>query len=84
MSIPKRDELEVFARMSFPPETDARLQYLMDRNTKGYLITLEHEELELDEHDELLTVVLLKVIAPVWAIALPFKVAPPPGNVTVV
>ena len=33
-------------------------------------------------HEELFTVVLLKVIAPVCAITLPLSVAPPPGKVT--
>ena len=37
-------------------------------------------EPELDAHEELLTVVLLKVTAAVCAIALPFKVAPGPGK----
>lgn len=38
--------------------------------------------LELVEaHEELFIVVLLKVIAPVWATTLPSKVAPPPGKV---
>lgn len=51
----------------------------------------EEEELEVVElEDELLaaahvwwfTVVLLKVIAAVWAIALPLSVAPPPVKLT--
>ncbi len=40
------------------------------------------DELAAAAHEELLTVVLLNVIAAVWAIARPFKVAPPPGKVT--
>jgi len=50
-------------------------------------VELEVEEEEVVElvaaaHEELLTVVLLKVIAAVCAIALPLSIAPPPGNVT--
>ncbi len=41
-----QDLLESFAEIRFPPKTDARLQWLMDRNTAGQLKSHEREELE--------------------------------------
>ena len=41
-----RDLLESFAEMRFPPKTDARMRWLMDRNTEGRLLTHERDELE--------------------------------------
>lgn len=40
----------------------------------------EDEEDDVEAHEDLLTVVFLKVIAAVWAIALPLSVAPPAGK----
>ena len=37
---------ESVAAMRFPPKADARLQWLMDRNTDGLLTASEREELE--------------------------------------
>jgi hypothetical protein len=41
-----RDFVESLARFKFPPKADARVQYLMDRNTDGRLSEPEREELE--------------------------------------
>lgn len=41
-----RSLIESFAAIRFPAKTDARLQWLMDRNTQGQLQPLEREELE--------------------------------------
>ena len=41
-----RELIESFAAVKFPAKTDARLQWLMDRNTQGQLQTQEREELE--------------------------------------
>lgn len=38
--------VETVAAMRFPDKTDARLQFLMDRNTNGQLTAGEREELE--------------------------------------
>ena len=38
--------VETVAEMRFPPKTDSRLQWLMDRNTDGYLTPAEREEME--------------------------------------
>jgi hypothetical protein len=39
------DVLEEVAALSFPPETDARMTFLMDRNTDGLLSATERDEL---------------------------------------
>ena len=41
-----REHFENAAALRFPPETDARLQDLMDRNTEGQLTESERAELE--------------------------------------
>jgi len=41
-----RDLLESFAEIRFPPKTDARLQWLIDRNSAGVLQPSERDELE--------------------------------------
>jgi hypothetical protein len=38
--------VESVAGMRFPAKTDARMQFLMDRNTNGQLTPSEREELE--------------------------------------
>ncbi len=38
--------VETVAAMRFPPKADARLRWLMDRNTNGQLTPAEGEELE--------------------------------------
>jgi hypothetical protein len=38
--------VEAMADMRFPAKTDARLQFLMDRNTNGQLKPSEREDLE--------------------------------------
>jgi hypothetical protein len=38
--------LESVAEMRFPAKTDARMQWLMDRNTNGALTPTERDELE--------------------------------------
>jgi hypothetical protein len=53
-----RSLVETVAAMKFPDKTDARLQWLMDRNTNGLLTTTEREELEsLVELSETLSLV---------------------------
>ena len=37
--------LEDVAELSFPPETEARMSWLMDRNTEGALTPTERDEL---------------------------------------
>jgi len=37
--------LEDVADLSFPPETEARMTWLMDRNSEGALTATEHDEL---------------------------------------
>ncbi len=39
------DLLKDVADLSFPPETEARMTWLMDRNTEGLLTPSEREEL---------------------------------------
>ena len=41
-----RELLESFADVRFPPKTDARMQWLMDRNSAGQLQSQERDELE--------------------------------------
>jgi hypothetical protein len=41
-----REFVESLAGFRFPPKADARIQYLMDRNTDGRLSGPEREELE--------------------------------------
>lgn len=41
-----RELIELFADVRIPPKTDARLQFLMDRNSAGQLQPHEHDELE--------------------------------------
>ncbi len=41
-----RDLLESFAEIRLPAKTDARLQWLMDRNSAGQLESHERDELE--------------------------------------
>jgi hypothetical protein len=38
--------VEAVADMRFPAQTDARLQFLMDKNTNGQLTSSDREELE--------------------------------------
>ena len=40
------DLVESLAAMRFPPKADARLQWLMARNTEGELTPAERDELE--------------------------------------
>ncbi len=57
------DLMEELVDLRFPPKTDARLQYLMDRNTEGQLTTEEREELEyLVELNEKITLVRTRAL----------------------
>jgi hypothetical protein len=40
------DPIRFLAKVRLPVETDARMQWLMDRNTEGNLTPSEREELE--------------------------------------
>lgn len=61
-----RELIESFAAVRFPPKTDARLQWLMDRNSAGQLQPHERDELEalmeLSEHLSLLRAKALRVL----------------------
>jgi hypothetical protein len=59
--------VESVAGMRFPAKTDARMQSLMDRNTRGQLTAAEREELEalaeLSETMALVRAQALKLLA---------------------
>ena len=46
----QNDLLESFAKVGFPQKTDARLHWLMDRNSAGILQHSELEEMEALKH----------------------------------
>jgi hypothetical protein len=55
--------VESVAAMRFPAKTDARLRWLMDRNTNGQLTPVEGEELEaLVELSETIALVRAKAL----------------------
>lgn len=58
--------VESVAAMQFPPKADARLRWLMDRNTNGQLTADEREELdgwvELSESMALVRAQALKLL----------------------